>query len=363
MADVTTASQKPEATKPAPEVKPKTDATTKPEPKAEAKPDTSKTTDKPEPKTTIAPELRKRLAEVEQSDKAKAAEIESLRKQNAEYQNRRYVTPEMEKEIEANKAQMAELRRQLAETAYEKSDEFKQKYIEPYSQAKAAALEMVEQYQVTIDEDGNTRPATKADFLRVAQALPGERAAIARKLFGENSLNVLADIRDLERMSREANNAIKQHRDVLEAKTKQEQEAWEGNQKQFESARQLSRQQLAQEFPEFFGEPEDPDLAEAWKKGNEFVDSAAQRAADMSAEERAAVSEVMRARAAWFPRGHKENTKLKAENAQLKEELAKYRASDPGNIGERGDAKPKGDEDLTGGSESLVKRFEKMGMQ
>lgn len=363
MADVTTATQKPEPSKASPEAKPKAETTPKTEAKTETKPEASKPAEKPEPKTTIAPELRKRLAEVEQSDKAKAAEIEALRKQNSEYQNRRYVTPEMEKEIEANKAQMAELRRQLAETAYEKSDEFKQKYIEPYNQAKAAALEMVEQYQVTIDEDGNTRPATKSDFLRVAQALPGERAMIARKLFGENSLNVLADIRDLERMSREANNAIKQHRDGLDAKTKQEQETWEGTQKQFESARQLSRQQLAKEYPEFFGEPEDPELAEAWKKGNEFVDSAAQRAADMSAEERAAVSEVMRARAAWFPRGHKENTKLKAELAEVKAELEKYRASDPGNIGERGDAKPKGDDDLSGGSESLVKRFEKMGMQ
>jgi len=362
MEDVTAAAETPEP--PKGEAAPKAEKPTAPTPpkppekKTEA---TKPTTPKPEGKVDGIEQVRRRLEEVQKSEKEKLAEIETLRKQNEEYNKRRFVTPEMEAEIEQNKKEIADLRKSIAESHYEKSDEFKKQYVEPYTQARDSAVEAAKSYIITNDEDGTTRQATADDFARVMNAPRSERAGIAQKLFGINGLNVLADIRDMERIRQQAEVAIKNHRDSLEGKSKEQENQSREMEKQYMTHREASRRQLAEEFPQFFSEPaDDPEAADAWKKGLEFVDNAAQRMKDMSVDERAAVAEVMRARAAWFPRGHKELTRTKAKVAELEAELAKYRGSDPGSEKEKGGEPPKADDGLRGGIEALTARFDNL---
>lgn len=347
--------------KPVAESKP---APVKPEAKVEAKPG-EKPPDKgtvkpPEPKVESSADLRKRLAEVEKSDKARLAEIETLRKQNEDYQKRRFITPEIEKEIEDNKKEMAFLKQQVAESAYERSDDFKRHYADPFNTAFKDAIETAIQFTITNESDGTTRQATRSDFLKVTGAPVSERAAIARQLFGDNALSVLSDARELDRLRKSANDSIRAHSEKLQVSEKDRQRQQDDAQKAYDEFRNQSRQQLTEKYPEVFGEsPDDPELAEAWKSGSEFVDRAASIGPDVPLEERAAYVEVIRARAAAFPRMHKENSKLKSKVTELEAELAKFRASDPGEATDKG-AIQKGGEVKPLGLNTLLDGFKDM---
>lgn len=351
---------KPEA-KPAAESKP---SPVKPEAKVEAKPGEKQpdkgTVKPPEPKVESSADLRKRLAEVEKSDKARLTEIETLRKQNEDYQKRRFITPEIEKEIEDNKQEMAFLKKQIAESHYERSADFKRDFADPFNTAFKDAINTALEYPITNNDDGTTRAATKADFQRVAGAPLADRAAVARQLFGDNALSVLSDVRELDRLRSKANQAIRAHSENWDSSAKDLKRQQDDNQKAYDGFRNQSRQQLTEKYPEVFGEsPDDPELAEAWKSGSEFVDRAASIGPDVPLEERAAYVEVIRARAAAFPRMHKENSKLKSKVTELETELAKFRASDPGEITDKG-AIQKGGEIKPLGLDAMVDGFKSM---
>lgn len=364
MADVTSAIETPEPPKgdtaPAgdkPPVAPKPEA---------AKPAVSKPTDKPLEKPAATPKedggtLRRKLEDALKSEKTRLSEIETLKKQNEELSKKRHITPEMESEIEENKKAIAEYRKQIAEVSYERSAEFKKQFKDPWENTLKDTIRVVTQLNITNDE-GESRKATDADFAKVANAHISERATIAQQLFGPNALLVLNRIDRLESITEASTQAIREHRDQYEVKQKDEQTKWQSEQKAYLEHRDHSRQELVEKYPKFFAEdPEDVEGSEALKKGFEFVDDALTRAESMSTEERAAHSEVVRARAGWFLRGHRQITKLSKENESLKAELAKYRASEPGG-GEQGDArgeKPAATDDIPLGTEGLAERMER----
>ena len=376
MADLDKAANTPEDDNPSTppkESKQPDKAPDKAEVKIDSKPNTEapKEVDKPADKKTATPppkadthkeappELRKRVDELSKSEKALKSELESLRKEKEEFSKKRFWSEDDQKRMDEIAKEAADLRKQLAETAYEKSDEFKKSYVEPYKQRLKSAIETAVRYfPVTNQETGEQRASTEADFWKVASASISERAAIATQLFGHNAANVIADIRRLEELKESADQAINTHNAGLEARQKQEREAQQQQQQQYSKFRELSRQQLTEQYKEFFGEPEnDPELAEAWKKGVEFVDTVPAQAEKMTLEEMAAVQEVIRARAAWFPRGHRELTRLKSKLAEMEAELAKFRESDPGSEKDKGKAPPQKTEEGRG-IEALGKAFD-----
>lgn len=369
MADVTKAIETPEPPKDDAPPPDKPTAAPKPEP---AKPSATKPADKPLEKPGDKPAtppkedggtLRRKLEDALKSEKTRLQEIETLRKQNEELSKKRHITPEMEAEIEENKKQIAEYRKQIAEVSYERSDEFKKQFKDPWENTLKDTIKIVAQLPIVAEDGEAPRKATDADFAKVANAHISERAAIAQQLFGPNALLVLNRIDKLESITEASNQAIREHREQFEVKQKGQQEKWQSEQKAYLEHRENSRRELVEKYPKFFAEdPEDPEGSEALKKGFEFVDKALERAAEMTVEEQAAHSEVVRARAGWFLRGHRQVTKLSKEVESLKAELAKYRASDPGGE-EKGDArgeKPAATDELPKGIEGLSERFERI---
>lgn len=348
------------AERPPAEVKPAEVKSDKPEEKSAEKPAA-----KPAPATTkeVPAELRRRVDELSKSEKQLKAELETLRKEREELSKKRTWSEDDQKRFEESQKEAAELRRQIAESAYERSDEFKKSFVQPYeAKLKNAISTTIRYFPVTNAETGESRAATEADFWKVASAPISDRAAIAQNLFGANAANIIADIRRLEDLKEGAEQAISNHNQGLEAREKQSREEAQKRQTQYAQFRELSRKQLTEEFKDFFGDvADDPELDEAWKKGVEFVDTVPTQAEKMTLEELAAVQEVVRARAAWFPRGHKELTRAKAKIAQLEEELSKFRSSDPGaekEKGKTGDAAAK--PPLGGGIEALGRRFDEI---
>jgi hypothetical protein len=341
------------------EAKPSAAEPAKPEaPKVEAKPEVAKPA-APTPKVEGIAEVRKRLEEYQKSDKTRLSEIAELKRQNEELGKKRYVTPEMEAEIEANKREMAELRKEIASSAYERSDDYKARYVKPFENARKAALEEAAQYPALTGEDGVTRASTQQDFASVAAAPAHQRMALAQKLYGDNAFNVVASIRDLEKMRREAVEARDTHHQEWEKKSKAEQEQWQGNQKRYESSLAESIKALEREHPEVFGDSEDPEISSAWKAGREAVANLAKEAENATPEERAAMSAVANYKAAWFPRGRLQIKKLETKVTELESELAKYRGSEPG--AERPTAGASGPTKDAKGVDAMTSVFDKLG--
>lgn len=370
MSEVTAAAAAPEGKTAEPPPKttetPKADPAKAPEAKAAPAATPPKTATEKTPATPPKEDggtLRRKLEDALKSEKSRLSEIESLKRQNEELSKKRFVTPEMEKEIEDNKKQIAEYRKQIAEAAYERSDDFKKRFIEPWESLKTDTLKKVEQLVVTNAETGESRRATAEDFMRVAAAPFSERAAVAEQLFGKNALLVLTRLDKLESITEASNQAIREHREQYDAKQREESTKFQESQKQMATLREQARTELVQKYPQVFGDdPDDPESNEAMKKGYEFLDNVTSQAEQMPPEDQAAVAEVVRARAAWFPRGYRQLTKAQERIKTLEAELAKYRASDPGSETKpdaRGEA-PKKSDDGPKGVEALAERMERI---
>ena len=354
----------PEAPKPEKPVEPpKTDtpkpAQAKPEPaKPGAKPDTKPVPEKP--RDDVA-QLRKRKDELEAYEKRAKSDIARLQEENKALAGKKFLTPEMEKEVEENKTEIARLKAQIAESAYEHSDEYKAKYVEPWQRTLQGTLAMVDQMSTPPDEDNGiqSRKTTSADFQRVFSAPVGDQAEMAQKLFGTNALRILTQIDKLNDLKAQAEASVKAQREGLDGRRKQFEEFQKQETQKYSSLRDGARQELVNKYPQFFGPDEsDPEASEALANGFAFVDKATQNAEDLSADERAAYAEVIRARAAWFPRGFRELNKAKEKIASLESELSKYRASDPGSDKDKASTPPKKDE-FGSGIQGLAEQIER----
>lgn len=341
--------------------KPSSKPAEKPAVKSEVKPP-AKQPDKPvpeKPRDDVA-QLRKRKDELEAYEKRAKSEITKLQQDNKALAEKRYVTPEMQKEIDDNKAEMTRLKTHLAEAAYEYSDEYKARFVEPWQRTLQSTLAMVDQMATPVDEEtGQSRKTTSADFQRVFSAPVGEQADVAHKLFGTNALRIIAQIDRLNELKQQAESAVKSQREGLDGKRKQFEEFQKQEHQKYSSLRDQSRAELVEKYPQFFAPDEaDPEASEALASGFAFVDKAAEKAHELSPDERAAYAEVIRARAAWFPRGFKELSKAKEKISSLESELSKYRASDPGSDKDKGTVPVKKSE-FGSGIQGLAEQIER----
>ena len=229
----------------------------------------------------------------------------------------------------------------LQELDYSRSDKFQKEYVQPFTQRYTQAVEQITQLQVTSgqDEDGNatTRPATKSDFDGLT-ALPfGQQRALARQLFGPDADVVLSHINRLAEIRTDANNAIEAAKTSGDVRTKEQQLANQKQAQEYEGYLKTFQTELETNWPDMFTPPkDDQEGADALKAGYEFVDTAIGKASDMTPQDRAAHTAVLRARAAAYPLLEHRLGKIESERDSLLTELKELRGSDPG----KGGAKP-----------------------
>lgn len=158
-------------------------------------------------------------------------------------------------ELTQKKKRLEELENEIRYVKYEKSEEFQEKYEKPYLEAwKKASADLGE---LTVEtEDGETRPATTADLIHLANLPLGEARAQARIMFGDAADDVMAHRRVIRELSQAQTKALEDAK-----KNASERE------KQLESQRQVEYQQtiklwdesnkaLAQKFPKWFAKVE-----------------------------------------------------------------------------------------------------------
>ena len=346
----------------------------KPEPAPERqaapeKPDSPEKVEKVEPKAKAEPSraepkpdkdpvrLRMRLAEMEKSEREKAAKITEYERKISDIEAKSTQTEADAKKVQALEEQLKRLQGEISLTAYERSDEFKARHVDPFNRAWTNTLSLVKQLAVE-NEDGTKRQATDADFMRVARAPIGDQAQIATELFGSSASLVLQKIGRLQEMKEQADGDVEAHRNDYDKRTQEQARTQKAELDQFNTHYKSAKAELAQKYAQFFGEDEsDPEGNQALRDGWEFVEQARDNTASRSAEERAAYAAVIGARAAATLRLIVQNNRLKEKLDGAEKELAQYRKSDPGDAGNHGSPAADATKDRPKGIAGLSAQF------
>lgn len=257
------------------------------------------------------------------------------------------------KKVEAYEKQIQELsdtiksrEKVIAELDFSRSPDFQKRFISRYNNAqKTAEAEIA---QLTVTEGDTQRAATAQDFALLMQLPLRDQITRARAMFGDAAdvffqhRNILQNIRreGMEALQ-QANEDAEQLRSQRDAQTKEEQRAYATTLESEEKA-------LATDFPDLFGDTDNPQASAAFKKGLDFAKKALDARNSMSPTERASHDAILKMTHAGYRRAVVEIKSLNSENKALKDELAKYRKSDPDTETTGKAPKPEGDDDIGG---------------
>ncbi|HTQ50761.1 MAG TPA: hypothetical protein VMJ12_08615 [Candidatus Acidoferrales bacterium] len=250
-----------------------------------------------------------------------------------------------EERIQKAETKLKEYEDEIRFKSYEKSDEFKTKYEEPYE--KAWSKHMHDLRGVTVlDDGGNSRPMTATDILDLVNLeLPDARKLATEKWgdFAQDAMLARKEIRDLFESK---NNALAEARKTGSEREKQLQERgkkWMDDTKKhvsqtWESANKavLSNADIGEFFKPVEG---DDTVNQLLGKGFALVDKAfSENPMDpkLTPEQRTEVVRrhaAVRNRAAAFGRMKHEIRKLREEVAALKKSNGQFKASEPSRAG------------------------------
>lgn len=356
--------------------KPTDDKGAPPPTEPKAKPEGGKPTEQPKgqptDKTPEKPvsgpaQLRNRLAEIEKEyagfKNTAAQEQEKLQRQLKEYEKRPYLTKEQQERYDALEKREKALEAELYSRDYRESPEFAEKYQKRWESAYKSAVQRVSGLSVE-SEDAETgektsRRVTESDFNKVRSAAPEEQFPIAEKLFGRYAYVVMQDINSLRGIEDAANEEIQNRTKTYHSKRQELYGALQKQSEEYQAAHEEIDRALVEKYPGYFGESkEEPEITAALQHGLKTVDEAMSAADTMTPQMRAAKAAVIRRWAGAFP---SLVLRLKRAESKLKEkddELAKYRASDPGSGGDGGGAAPKGGENGEEDLDAMAKRFD-----
>lgn len=266
---------------------------------------------------------------------------------------------QMEAKLAEMEGQSKSQQQRLAEYDIRNSEEFKREFVQPWQSTYKEGLSFIAGLQI-MNEDGEAvRQATQADFEHIRAIAPQQRRAEAAKMFGDSGADVLDIVKELDRITKRANDEVAKGSSSYET-VQAERKAKEAEKaKQFGQFRTDAETELSKQFPEYFSVDhykDNPELMGHLQDGYDFVDKAAERQGDMTPDELAAATAVIRARAAAFPLLYTKMAAMQKELEEHKAELAKLRGADPG-AGKIADGGAGGGDETVGGISDMASKF------
>jgi hypothetical protein len=308
---------------------------------------------KPGERSKIPPnpkQLRDELARVKK-------ERDDIRRERDELKSKPPEDPEkpiIREKLTAAEKRLQDYEDRLRYTDYQQSEEYKTKWEKPFYDAynmgreTAAELEIVER----IDPDTGEviqpkRPATPADFDRVAQILnKGEATRLAKQMFGDDYVNVMHHYNQVHGANKQRMNALEEFRKTGAERTKQMQE-------QSTAQRMASMKAFDEgvkkrvEKVEYLKEVEgDQAWNEALKRGQDIADKAFKKRHEMKPGEAEDIDAQIYAKASAYHTLNLKAKRLTTRVAELEKELAEYKKSEPG----PGEAADRGNAPASGGT-------------
>jgi hypothetical protein len=247
---------------------------------------------------------------------------------------------------------LGELEDRIRFSAYEQSDEYREKYEKPFvaayqsGRAKAASMK-------TSADDGTERQGQASDFDRIMQIADDNAAADAAfELFGNKASSVMYWRERVLELNGARTNALEEYRKTATEKHKQEVEHHTQSQSKMASLYEHANKSAIEKYPQFF-KPTDGDA-----EGNKLLEAGYRRAdmafnggkgvdengkeVQLSPEAMVFLHSELRNKAAGFNRQVYLNKKLTAKIAELEKSLAEFKTSEPGSgEGGKGKEKPK----------------------
>lgn len=269
---------------------------------------------------------------------------------------------ELEKQIPTTKAEREQLATRLADIEkkynekeqeikylnYERSGEYLEKYQTPYKNAIKSAYSDVKELTVNEpdmsqqpDADGKRpmkeRAATPEDFDQVYGLPLGAATKLANKLFGESASIVLQHRTQIRNHAQAAINAVNEWKSKAgERETKEKADAVTRNDFVTRTWAEVNTN-LAQKYPDMFApDPNDPEGNKKLEEGFRMADAFFSDRSSTPLDQRIVFDAQIRNRIASVPRLRWQRDTLKAENEQLKKDIAELRASGPGAPGGAG---------------------------
>ncbi len=234
-----------------------------------------------------------------------------------------------------------ELEDEMRYVNYAKSDEFKQKYEEPYQKAWKRALSELE--DLTIEPDGEARRAVKMeDILQLVNMPLGQAREVADQMFGKFGDDVMAHRKEIRRLFEEQAGALEEAKKNGAQRDAQRMEEFQRNSKilteQVSNLWKTSNDSASTDpkYGKYFTPVEgDEHGNQRLAKGFELVDRAfSENPHDpkLTPEQRASVVKrhaAVRNRAAAFGRMVYLNEQLESKVSALEKELAQFKESTP----------------------------------
>lgn len=336
-------------------IKPEPGDTPSPEPTKEVTPEPEKPPAEPpagipEPSTLKAPEkptvsVKKPVPEPAQkpeqklpADFRKGYDELKRKYQELEAQHARLKDDPEKKSLAEKLAEREKRIQQLDETvrfsAWERSEEFNEKYEKPFIETYNASRARIAQMKVNT-EDGEPRQGTPEDFDRIMAASdPDQAAALIEEMFGTGAK--AATVANLRERVIEANErkyaALDDYRKNLSERQKADLEKVKTEQAENAQLWQALNQNAVETHPEWFAPKEDDDKwNELLQKGFERADMAfIGNGNKLSRKEIVALHSQVRNQAAAFGPLVYRNRQLEARIQELEKELEQFKTSEPG---------------------------------
>ncbi len=304
--------------------KEKPDTTTTGSEKSSAKDATEESTNgKPLP----APELRKAYQDLKTKHAQLQSEYETFKKTPRDDPERKTLA----EKLQAAEKHRNQLDEELKHAAYERSDEFKKTYHDPFVNAYQMASEVTAQLEVT-DAEGNVRAGTAQDFDTLMQ-IPnaGQAKKWAEEMFGTTGAAILMNQRmEVVKVARAREAALQEARKMGAEREKSRLEASTAQQRALAEKWSSLNNEASEKYPQWFKEVEGDDKGnELLKKGYELAD-AAFNGANLSPEKMVELHSAIRNRAAAFGRVAYQNKQQAKRISELEAKLKEYESSEPG---------------------------------
>lgn len=223
---------------------------------------------------------------------------------------------------------------------YERSTDYKEKFLKPYHDAYTRGVKKAMGLQVTTPE-GTLRPATQEDFASVVTTQNDDQATrLAEELFGRNAAIVIHHRERILEANEARANAINEAKTSGAAKLKEQQENTTKSMEAYKNS--FSSEVTSRETKLEYLQSKEGDAAwnDALARGTDLADKSWKNRQAKTPEEQAAIDAANYNRARAYSPLKLSVKRLSEKVASLEKELAGYKKSEPGN-GE-GKAAPEG---------------------
>lgn len=301
------------------------------QPEKDSEQDTSASiaeTKQPGKKVSPSAELRTAYEALKLKHKQLEAEHQALRNAPPKEDPER---KSLEDRLSEREKRLADLENEIRFSAYERSQEYKEKFEQPFVDAYQTGRAKVATLKIT-DADGNYRQATPEDFDRIARIMDDDTAAeAAAEMFGNRAPVVLYHRERVQELNASRIKAIEDYKKLGGEREKQWQEQTAKQREQIGKLWKQANTEAIEKYPHFFkpidGDDEGNQLLE---QGFQMADAAFSDNGNMTPEQRVKLHSAIRNRAAGFSRLAYQNKQLTAKIAELEQKLSEYESSEPG---------------------------------